>query len=131
MTLPPLPEHIEQVVTTWPDAAQRVYHLLRQIIFDTAAQNAQVARLSEDLKWGEPSFLTKTGTTLRIAWKPQAPEDIGLFVICRTDLLDQVRSLYPDAFRYEGTRALYLQLAAPIPNEAVAYVASRTQTYKL
>ncbi len=131
MILPELPNHIEQVVLKWPQAAQRVYHHLRQIVFDTAASNSAVAPLNEDLKWGEPAFLTKTGTTLRIAWKAQHPDQIGLFVICHTDLLDQIRALYPQAFRYEGTRALYLTLASAIPEQAVAHLASRAQTYKL
>lgn len=131
MNLPELPNHIEHVVTTWPDTAQKVFHLLRQIVLETAATNPQVAPLAEDLKWGEPSFLTKTGTTLRIAWKPKNPDEIGLFVICRTDLLDQIRALYPQSFRYEGTRALYLSLSEPIPTDAVSYLATRTQTHKL
>ncbi len=131
MIPPKLPEDITQVITHWPDTAQKTFHHLRQIIFDTAASNPQVAPLSEALKWGEPSFLTKTGTTLRIDWKARSPDEIGLFVICRTDLLDQIRAMYPNAFRFEGTRALYLRLDAPIPEQAVAYLATRTQTYKL
>lgn len=131
MSLPALAKPLESVVSQWPQQAQLRFHCLRRIIHDTAAINPEVAPLSEELKWGEPSFLTKTGTTLRIAWKPRTPEEIGLFVICRTDLLDQVRSLYGEAFRYEGTRALYLPLSDPIPSDAVSYLALRTQTYRL
>ncbi|WP_299350128.1 DUF1801 domain-containing protein [uncultured Shimia sp.] len=131
MSLPALSDPIQNVVETWPELAQTRFYTLRQIIHDTAATNPDVAPLTEDLKWGEPSFLTKTGTTLRIDWKPKHAEEIGLFVICRTDLLEQVRNLYPDTFRYEGTRALYLPLGQPIPEEAIAYLSNRTQTYKL
>ena len=129
--LPLSPRSVSDVVANWPKDAQRRFQQLCAVVHEVAAGDPRVAPLTETLKWGEPSFLTKTGTTLRIAWKAKTPDEIGLFVIFRTDLLDQTRSLYPDAFRYEGTRALFLSLAAPIPEQAVAHLASRTQTYKL
>ncbi|SHJ67586.1 hypothetical protein SAMN05444000_111116 [Shimia gijangensis] len=131
---PKYPSDIETTIAGWPEAAKTCFHALRKVIFQTAASNSAVGTLEEVLKWGEPSFLTsqtRSGTTLRISWKPKTPDEIGVFVICRTDMLKQVRALYPEAFRYEGTRAAYLPLSHPIPEEAVAYLAMRAQTYHL
>ena len=131
---PRLSDDLKIVVNGWPKNAQTHFHGLRDIVKDTAATNPLVGPLTETLKWGEPSFLTeqsRSGTTLRVAWKSKSPDEIGLFVICRTDMLEQVRALFPDAFRYEGTRAAYLPLSQTIPVEAVSYLASRAQTYHL
>ena len=129
-----LPNDLQNVICEWPKDAQTHFHGLREIVHDTAASNPKVGPLTETLKWGEPSFLTdksRSGTTLRICWKAKTPAEIGLFVICRTDMLEQVRALFPDAFRFEGTRAAYLPLSQPIPVDAVSFLTSRTQTYHL
>lgn len=129
-----LPIDLQNVLNAWPKDAQTHFHELREIVHDTATANPLVGPLHETLKWGEPSFLTdksRSGTTLRICWKAKTPDEIGLFVICRTDMLEQVRALFPDAFRYEGTRAAYLPLSQPIPVDAVSYLVSRAQTYHL
>lgn len=134
MILPNPPQEIQSVISRWPASAQLRFHDIRQIVFEVAAEHPKVGPLTEALKWGEPSFLTLetgSGTTLRVCWKDKSPVDIGLFVICRTDLLDQIRSLYPGAFRYEGTRAAYLSLSSPVPRDAIAYLAMRAQTHHL
>lgn len=132
--LPTLPSDLQNVLNGWPKDAQTYFHDLRNIVHNAAGANPVVGPLTETLKWGEPSFLTdksRSGTTLRAAWKSKTPNEMGLFVICRTDMLEQVRALYPEAFRYEGTRAAYLTLSHPIPEDAVSYLTSRAQTYHL
>jgi hypothetical protein len=42
---------------------------LRALVFDTAARTEGVGRLTETLKWGQPSYLTEetgSGSTVRI-----------------------------------------------------------------
>ena len=38
---------------------------LRQIVLDTASETEGVDALEETLKWGEPSYLTRDGSTIR------------------------------------------------------------------
>lgn len=129
-----LPPEIQNVLLDWPQTAQARFQELRKIVIETAAAHAAVGPLTETLKWGEPSFLTqigRSGSTLRIAWKAKHPTEIGLFVICHTDLIEQVRTHYPTAFRYDGSRAAYQCLTQPIPSDAVSYLAMRAQTFHL
>ncbi|TKZ21691.1 hypothetical protein FAP39_03565 [Shimia litoralis] len=131
---PELPKDVQAVVRSWPSAAQSHFYTLRDILWGVAAADPAIGHLSEALRWGEPSFLTKqsgSGTTLRISWSAKHPDDIGIYVICRTDMLEQVRSLYPDSFRYVGTRGAMLSLNSDIPEDAVAFCGQRAFTYHL
>ena len=84
---------------------------LREIIIDIALNDDQIDYLGEELKWGEPSFLTKSsGTTLRIDWKENSQNHISLFVNCRTKLVSIYKDLYPDDFEYIGNREIRLSL---------------------
>ncbi len=129
--LPPLPEDVAAVLETYPQPARRVFDHIRATVH-VAAGETGVGPLNECLKWGEPSWLTqrnKTGTTLRLAWKASLPEEFGLYVNCRTSLVETMRMLYPDTFRYESTRAMMFRLDAEIPDQAIGHCARLALTY--
>ena len=72
--------------------------LLRELIFATAAATPGVGALEETLKWGEPAYLTsatRSGSTIRLAWKPARPEQYAMFFNCQTTLVDTFRTLFP------------------------------------
>lgn len=95
---------------------------LRRLVFETAADLPEVGPLEETLKWGEPAYLTavtRSGSTIRMDWKPRAPEVCALYFNCQTTLVDTFRSLFPDTFVYEGNRAVLMPLSAPLPEDAV------------
>ncbi len=48
---------------------------LRQLVLDTAAALAEVGEVEETLKWGEPGYVTKTGSIIRLGWKASRPEN--------------------------------------------------------
>ncbi len=80
---------------------------LRALIFDVAAETDGVGALHETLKWGLPAYLTpetKSGSTIRLG----APKDGGgaLYTHCQTTIIRDFRSSFPDAFTYEGNRAV-------------------------
>ncbi|MCQ0093183.1 hypothetical protein [Roseovarius sp. M141] len=130
----PLPAPVAKVVTRWPDRAQAAFHVIRRIVLNAAASTPPVGALSETLKWGEPAWLTgasRSGTTLRCAWQKAAPDHIGVYVNCRTDLAETMRSIYPGTFRHEGSRGLLMPLAAPLPEAALDHCAHLAQSYHL
>ena len=103
---------------SYPENAKNRLLELRSIIFDVAEMDASIGELKETLKWGEPSYLThktNSGTTIRIDWKEKHPSEIALFVNCKTTLLDQYRGLFPDTFRYQGERAVWIKLENSLP----------------
>lgn len=62
---------VEKVFNNYPPGMRGKLMLLRKLVLETAAETESVTSLQETLKWGEPSYLTKGGSTIRIDWKNQ------------------------------------------------------------
>ena len=75
---------------------------LRELIFEVAAETPGVGAIEETLKWGEPAYLTtdtKSGSTVRIAWKKSQPDQYSMYFICTTNLVETFRSMFPSDFQ--------------------------------
>jgi len=122
---------VAEVFDKHPPATRNRLLALRSIILDTAASTPGVGPIAETLKWGQISYLTpesRSGTTIRI----DAREDgVAMFVNCQTDLVERYRAAYPDAFRYEGDRALLLDGGAAIDDPALRHCIAMALTYHL
>ncbi len=106
---------------------------IRKLLLATAAGNPGVGTLTETLKWGEPAYLTnesKSGSTVRVAWKQKRPEHIGIFFNCRTLLVDEFRSRFPE-LEFEGNRAILLPLNEPLPTDTIESCLQAALTYHL
>nr|WP_241819125.1 DUF1801 domain-containing protein [Enterovibrio norvegicus] len=101
---------------------------IRSLIF--AVAKTLDKGVDEGLKWGEPSYMVNGGTAVRIDWKPQSSTSLFLFVNCKTKLVDTFREVLPDAFEYQGNRALKFDLNADIPEEALRLCISVAFTYQ-
>jgi hypothetical protein len=120
---------VAAVLDTYPPALRERLMGLRALILDTAAATDGVGPLEETLKWGEVSYLTSSsgsGTTVRIGRDKRSGRPT-IFVNCQTDLLSRYRTLYPDAFAYDGDRGVILGDA---PDEAaLRHVIALALTY--
>lgn len=105
----------------YPDEVRPRMLALRELVLETAEQTAGVGGIDETLKWGEPAYVTvnKAGSTVRIDWKPKAPDQYAVYFNCQTDLVERFRLLFPNDFRFEGNRALVLPLAGTLPADAL------------
>lgn len=115
-----------------PAPVRRELLALRGLILQTAADTPGVGVLEETLKWGEPAYLTTrsgSGSTVRIAWKPRAPQQYAMYFNCQTTLVDTFRTLFPGEFRFEGNRAIVFQVGAPVPRDALAVCVAAALTY--
>ena len=101
---------------------------LRQLIFETALA-LDIEELEETLKWGEPSYLTKDGSTIRIAWRKSKPEQYGIFFNCKTNLVETFREIYHDSFRFEGNRAIIFNQSDAVPIDALKHCIALSLTY--
>ncbi len=91
---------------------------LRRLIFETAALLDGVGDLEETLKWGEPSYLTpatKSGSTVRIAWKPSQPDHYAMYFKCTANLVEAFKERYPTTFTFGVTRSLLFHLDEEVP----------------
>lgn len=87
---------------------------LRTLIFETAAE-LDVGKIEETLKWGEPSYITKQGSPIRMDWKSRDPEHYVVYFNCKTVLVETFEALYGNLFCYEGNRAIIFACRELIP----------------
>ena len=118
---------IEAQLDRHPEPTRSALKRLRGLILDTAAATPGVDGVEEALRWGQPSYLTKTGSTIRI--DAVNGSQYALFVHCQTNLLASFREIYGDALVYDGKRALIFDAAAPLDEDVVAHCIALALTY--
>ncbi len=101
---------------------------LRKLVLDTAAKMDGVA-VEETLKWGQPSYLAKGGSTIRIDAAKGDPARVALYFICHTDLIATFRELYPE-LDYDGNRAILLEVRGKFPEDALRHCISLALSYR-
>ena len=105
---------------------------LRQLIIDVASDIPGSGDLEETLKWGEPSYLAKAGSTVRIDWKESSPEHYAMYFNCNTKLVDTFKEVYSDAFNFAGNRAIVFHEKDTVPVRALKHcIALSLQYHKL
>ena len=105
---------------------------LRRLILETAAAPHGVGPLQETLRWKQPAYLTAqsgSGTTLRIDALKGSSERYGLYVNCKTTLLESFRSLYAAELIFEGERALLFDVDSPPPPDVLRHCIALALTY--
>ena len=106
---------VEAVFANYPDFVRDKMQYLRKLVIETAEEMQDVTILEETLKWGEPSFVTKNGSTLRMDWKEKMPDQYAMYFQCTSRLVDTFRLVFDHKFQYEGKRAIIFQLNEKIP----------------
>jgi len=106
---------------------------LRELVFDTAATADGAGEIEETLKWGEPAYATKNknGSTVRMDWKNQHPNQYAMYFNCQTDLVETFRTIFPTDFTFEGNRALVFSLEDKVPKDSLAMCIAASFTYHL
>ena len=81
---------VEEVFQNHPDPMWQKLMFLRHLVLETASEIEGVNKLQETLKWGEPSYLTKKGSTIRLGWKESKPNHYAMYFNCKTKLVATV-----------------------------------------
>ena len=124
-------QEIEKKFKSYPDQIRNRLLFLRQLILETASEISSVGEVEETLKWGEPSYVTKTGSTIRIDWKKSNPEQYAMYFHCRTTLVDTFKELHRDQLVFEGNRAIVFNENEEIPVDELKQCVSLALTYHL
>lgn len=90
---------------------------LRDLILESASEIEHISELEETLKWGEPSYIVKKGSTIRMDWKPKTPNQYAMYFNCNTSLVETFKVIFGDLFRYEKNRAILFDLHQEIPKK--------------
>jgi len=107
-------DSIAQVVNHYPKNVQSLFSQIRELV-SVVAQENNLGEIEETLKWGEPAFLIKGGSTLRIAWKQKSPDSIYLFFNCKTILVETFKEVFFGVFEFEGMRAIKINVDKELP----------------
>lgn len=102
---------------------------LRQLVHETAREMEGITELEETLKWGEPSFLTKHGSTLRMDWKMRAPEQYAVYFKCTSKLVPTFKKVFDDLFKYEKDRAIVFDMNDKVPDAKLKQCIAATLNY--
>ena len=106
---------VESVFNNYPDPVRDKLLNLRRLIVEAAKEIEEVTKLEETLKWGEPSYLAKNGSTIRIDWKKNKPKQYAMYFKCTSKLVSTFKTVYGDLFDFEGTRAIVFQVDGDVP----------------
>jgi hypothetical protein len=124
---------VRSVFKSYPLLLRAKLMTLRELVLDTAARTAGVGRLTETLKWGQPSYLTEetgSGTTVRID-RLKAGDGYAIYFHCQSGLVGQFRELYPDTFTYESERALHFTAKDRLPARELRHCIALALTHHL
>lgn len=123
---------VAAVFEGYPPRVRRKLLTLRELILDVAAKTEGVGAIEEALRWGEPAYLTpetRSGTTVRIAWKASAPDQVGMYFHCQTNLVAGFREQFSDQLHFEGNRGIVLRRSERVPKKALAVCIATALTY--
>lgn len=120
---------VKTIFDNYPDSVRGKMLNLRELILEVASETEDVSELEETLKWGEPSYLTKYGSTLRIDWKAKSPDQYAMYFQCTSQLVPTFKTIYEGLFRFEGNRAVAFDLKQELPKAQVKHCISMALTY--
>ncbi len=120
---------ISEKLTSYPVSITEKLSQLRDLIEQIAQEN-QCGPVEESLKWGQLSYGVKTGTSIRLDWQSDHEDRLYLYVHCQTKLVATYRELYPEAFVYEGNRAVVIPIDYDFKRPELAHCIQLALTYK-
>lgn len=120
---------VNEIFANYPYFVRDKMKQLRELVIETAKETEGISNLEETLKWGEPSFISKNGSTLRMDWKEKYPNQYAMYFQCSSRLVDTFRLVFGNIFQYEGKRAIIFQLNQEIPVEELKKCIKATLLY--
>ena len=125
---------IDEAIAANPKPVRKGLMALRKLILETARETPGVGELTEDLRWGQPSFITQatgSGTTIRIDGQRDNPDKFAIFFHCQTGLIDQFRTIYDSQLTFVGNRAIELDVGETLPVPELKHCIALALTHHL
>lgn len=120
---------VNEVFQKYPKSVKDSMNYLRSLVLSTAEEIEGLEKLEETLKWGEPSYLTKHGSTVRMDWKEKNPDQYAIYFKCTSKLVPTFKAIYGDIFTFEGNRAIVFKLNDQVPEDELRHCISMALTY--
>ncbi len=119
----------EDKMLSYPERVRPKMQYLRELVIETAEEMPNIKELDETLKWGEPSFVSKIGSTLRMDWKEKMPNQYQLYFNCSSRLIETFKLVFGELFEYEKNRAIIFKIDEEIPVVALKECIATTLMY--
>lgn len=120
---------VNEVFQKYPKLVKERMDHLRTLVLASAEEIEGLEKLEETLKWGEPSYLTKHGSTVRMDWKEKNPDQYAIYFKCTSKLVPTFKAIYGDIFTFEGNRAIVFKLNDQVPDKELKHCISMALTY--
>ncbi len=120
---------VEQIFSSYPSDIRKKMLALRSLVLEAAREIDGISYIEETLKWGEPSFITRNGSTLRMDWKPKSPDQYAVYFKCTSKLVETFRTVFENTFTFEGSRAIIFHLNDTIPEKELKSCIKATLNY--
>jgi hypothetical protein len=120
---------VESVFSNYPGLVRKKILNLRRLVIEAVNEIEEITNLEETLKWGEPSYLVKNGSTIRIDWKKKEPDQYAVYFKCTSKLVPTFKMVYKDIFKYEGNRAIVFKINDEIPEAELKNCITVALTY--
>ncbi len=119
---------IRDVFMRVPDPARSGMLYLRDKLYEIAKTIPATKGLDESLKWGQPSYVPKSGigTPLRLG---QTDEGFGLFVHCQTTVISEFASLTSNV-NIDGNRGVLFTSMDEVKGSNLEPMICHAMTYK-
>lgn len=122
-------EQVAEVISHYPPKPKKVFKQVRQLVVEAAKESVGLDNTEETLKWGEPSYLGKNGSTVRMKWTEKQPDQFSLFFNCNSIMVETIKELYQDEFTYDGNRAISFSLDESMPDAALKHCIAMALDY--
>lgn len=116
-------------INSYPEHIANLLNKIRSIIFEIAVLE-NLSEVEETLKWGEPSYFVEGASSVRFDWKSKTPENYYIYFNCNTKLVETFRILYANKLKFQGNRAIILDINEDIPEDAIRHCITLSLKYK-
>ena len=120
---------VDQIFNNYPEQVRQKMSDLRKLILESAEELEEVKEIEETLKWNEPSYIAKHGSTIRIDWKNKQPDQYAIYFKCTSKLVPTFKMVFNDKFNFEGDRAIIFSLNDKLPEAELKKCISAGLTY--
>ncbi len=123
---------VEDKFLRFPDDRRAYLFHLRALIFNAAEADARIGPLAEELRWGDPSYITKqtsAGSTVRIGLSGHA--NVALLFHCKTRLIEDFKIIYSDILAFSKNRAIVIDPHSPPSDDILQSCVLASLLYKI
>ena len=120
---------VSRVFEGYPESMRGKLLRLRKIVLDTASETEGVDAVVETIKWGESSYITKGGSTVRIGWKEKIPGQYAIYFNCNSSLVETFKAVYGEVFAFDGKWAIVFGVEDELPIAELNHCISLALTY--